>query len=65
MTPLTVLTSAVGLGAYVAALLHHQLLRDAGHRVDLEVVERTEVPFEVGPIRQTITVFDIRRRPIV
>jgi hypothetical protein len=39
VTPLTVLTSAVGLGAYVAALLHHELLRDAGHRVDLEVVE--------------------------
>ena len=39
MTPLTVLTSAVGLGAYVAALLHHGLLRDAGHRVDVEVIE--------------------------
>ncbi len=34
-------------------------------QLDLEVVERTKVPFEVGPIRQTITVFDIRRRPIV
>ena len=39
MTPLTVLTSAVGLGAYVAALLYRDLLRDAGYRVDLEVVE--------------------------
>ncbi|MFL5829638.1 MAG: hypothetical protein ACJ76X_06950 [Solirubrobacteraceae bacterium] len=39
MTPLTVLTSAVGLGSYVAALLHQALLRDAGYRVDVEVVE--------------------------
>ena len=39
MTPLTVLTSGVGLGSYVAALLHHELLRDAGYRVDVEVVE--------------------------
>ena len=39
MTPVTVLTSAVGLGAYVSALLHHQLLRDAGHEVDVEVIE--------------------------
>jgi hypothetical protein len=39
VTPLTVLTSAVGLGAYVAALLHHALLRNAGYRVDVEVVE--------------------------
>ena len=39
MTPLTILTSAVGLGAYVAALLHHALLRDAGYRVDVEVIE--------------------------
>src|SRR2546421_284712 len=28
-----------GLGAYVAALLHHALLRNAGYRVDVEVVE--------------------------
>jgi hypothetical protein len=39
MTPLTVLTSAVGLGAYVAALLHRDRLRDAGHEVDVEVIE--------------------------
>lgn len=39
MRPLTVLTSAVGLGAYVAALLHHDRLRDAGYRADLEVIE--------------------------
>lgn len=39
MTPLTVLTSAVGLGSYVAALLHHELLRDAGYRADIEVIE--------------------------
>jgi hypothetical protein len=39
VTPLTVLTSAVGLGSYVAALLHHALLRNAGYRVDVEVVE--------------------------
>jgi hypothetical protein len=39
VTPLTVLTSAVGLGSYVAALLHRELLRDAGYRVDVEVVE--------------------------
>ena len=39
MTPLTVLTSAVGLGAYVAALLHQAQLRDVGHRVDVEVIE--------------------------
>ena len=39
MTPLTVLTSSVGLGAYVTALLHQALLRDAGYRVDVEVVE--------------------------
>ena len=39
MTPLTVLTSGVGLGSYVAALLHRALLRDAGYRVDVEVIE--------------------------
>src|SRR6478736_3269177 len=39
MTPLTVLTSAVGLGSYVAALLHHALLRSAGYEVDVEVIE--------------------------
>ena len=39
MTPLTVLTSAVGLGSYVMALLHQALLRDAGCRVDVEVIE--------------------------
>ena len=39
MTPLTVLTSAVGLGSYVAALLHQALLRNAGYPVDIEVIE--------------------------
>ncbi len=39
MTPLTVLTSAVGLGSYVAALLHQAQLRDAGYQVDVEVIE--------------------------
>jgi hypothetical protein len=39
VTPLTVLTSAVGLGSYVAALLHQAQLRDAGYRVDIEVIE--------------------------
>jgi hypothetical protein len=39
VTPLTVLTSAVGLGSYVAALLHHALLRNAGYQVDVEVIE--------------------------
>jgi hypothetical protein len=39
VTPLTVLTSAVGLGSYVAALLHQAVLRDAGHEVDTEVIE--------------------------
>ena len=39
MTPLTVLTSGVGLGSYVAALLHQAQLRSAGHEVDTEVIE--------------------------
>ena len=39
MTQLTALTSAVGLGSYVAALLHRAQLRDAGYQVDVEVVE--------------------------
>jgi hypothetical protein len=39
VTPLTVLTSGVGLGSYVAALLHQESLRDAGHDVDTEVIE--------------------------
>ena len=39
MTPFTVLTSAVGLGSYVAALLHHGRLRDEGYQVDVEVIE--------------------------
>lgn len=39
MPALTVLTSAVGLGSYVAALLHRDALRDQGHDVEAEVVE--------------------------
>jgi hypothetical protein len=39
VTPLTVLTSAVGLGSYVAALLHQAELRNAEYQVDVEVVE--------------------------
>ena len=39
MKPLTVLTSGVGLGSYVAALLHQARLRHDEHEVDTEVIE--------------------------
>jgi predicted nicotinamide N-methyase len=34
----------------------------AAGELGLEIADRREVPFVVGPIRQTITLFDLRRR---
>jgi predicted nicotinamide N-methyase len=34
----------------------------ASGQIGLGIVERTEIPFVAGPIRQTITVFELRRR---
>lgn len=39
MPPISILTSGVGLGAYVPALLNQRALREAGWRVDVEVIE--------------------------
>ena len=37
--PVTILTASAGLGVYVPALLNQRALRDAGHVVDVEVIE--------------------------